>query len=181
MDKAGFSGKPQKVSVSSLEDIPEALRDHPDAKTRPQMKLVFLIWGLLGLGALALISSLWYVVAPQRNASSNSSPASASIQAATKSAASANHRVSASSQAAIKFAAAINPPASNLDTVLGHFAYPEAPASELKPIVADSQIKLRQAAAKKFEAMVAAARAAGIVLVPIFRFSLDCIPATRIF
>ncbi len=170
MDNAGFSGKPQKVSDSSIEDIPEALRDNADAKTRPRMKLVFLIRGLIGLGALALIATIWYVAAaPQRNAGDHS-PASASSPAPTQSTASANPPASASSSAPTQSTASANPPASNPDTLLGHFAYLEAPGAELQPIVADSHIKLRQAAAKKFEAMVAAARDVGVVLVPISGF-----------
>jgi D-alanyl-D-alanine carboxypeptidase len=166
MGKAGFSGKPHKGSVPSLEDIPEALRDNTEAKTRPRKKQVFLIWGLIGLGAFALIASLWYFAsAPQRKAGEHS-PASASSPAAKQSTASANP----SSSTARQSAASANLPASNSDTLLGHLPYPEAPASELKPITADGSIKLRKAAAKKFEAMVAAARESGVVLVPISGF-----------
>ncbi len=162
MDKTGFSGKPQKVSASSFEDIPEALRDTPDAKSRPRKKLVFLIGGLLGLGALALIASLWYVASvPKRNASS-ASPTIASSRAPTQSA--------ASSPAPTRPATSANPPASNPDTLLGHFAYPEAPTAELQPIADDSTIKLRKPAAKHFKAMVTAARAEGVVLVAISGF-----------
>jgi D-alanyl-D-alanine carboxypeptidase len=59
---------------------------------------------------------------------------------------------------------------SNSETLLGHFAYSEAPPKELQPIVADGGIQLRKAAAKQFQAMVAAARATGVVLVPISGF-----------
>ena len=152
MDKAGFSRKPQQFS-GSLDDIPEALRDTPHAQTRSRMKLVFWIGGLVGLGAIALAASLWYVAsAPPRNASSEPSPVSASPPAPA--------------QSALK----VNPPASNSETVLGHFAYSEAPPKELEPIVADGHIKLRKAAAQKFKAMVAAARTKGVVLVPISGF-----------
>lgn len=153
MDKAGFSGKPQKASVRSVEDIPEALRDTPEAKNQPRMKLVFLIGGLLGFGVLAIIASMWYFAsAPQRKTVSEPSPAIASSPAPTKP------------------AAPPKPPVSNTDTLLGHFAYPEAPATELQPIVADSSVKLRKAAAKQFQAMVAAAQDADVLLVPISGF-----------
>lgn len=153
MDKAGFSGKPQKVSVHSLEDIPEALRDSPGTKTRSRVKLVFWIGGLVGLSAIALGASLWYFTStPSRNASSESSPTPNSSPAAKQSAGVANF------------------PASNSETLLGHFAYPEAPPDELQPIVADGRIKLRKPAAQQFKAMVAAARTKGVVLVPISGF-----------
>lgn len=158
MDRAGFSGKPQNVSAHSLEDIPEALRDTPNAQNRPRIKLMFLIGGLVGLGAIALSAGSWYVAsALQKNAVPD--PAG----------------VSAPSPAPTPAAEKVNSPDSNSETLLGHFVYAEAPTSELKPIVPDGQIKLRKAAAKQFQAMAAAARAAGVVLVPIsgFRSATD--------
>lgn len=51
--------------------------------------------------------------------------------------------------------------------VLGHLPYDVAPESELVPLSADGSLKMRPAAAAKFEQMQAAARAEGIILVPI--------------
>lgn len=62
------------------------------------------------------------------------------------------------------------PSANPSETVLGHFPYPQAPESELELISADGRIRLRRAAAQKFRAMVADARAQGISLVPISGF-----------
>jgi len=154
VDKAGYSGKPQKASVPrSVEDIPEALRDTPEAKTQPRIKLVFLLGGLFGLGVLALIASLWYFAsAPQRKTISEPSPAIASSPTPKKS--SAPH----------------SSPVSHTETLLGHFAYPEASAADLQPIVADGSAKLRKAAAKQFQAMVAAAQDSDVLLVPISGF-----------
>lgn len=53
------------------------------------------------------------------------------------------------------------------DVLLGHLAYAEAPPETLQPIVADGSLKLRAAAAEKFLAMQADARAAGVELVPL--------------
>lgn len=140
MDKAGFSGKPYKhVTNRPVDDIPEALRDSADAQTRPPMKLVFLIGGLLGLGAI--VASLWYA-----NAARNPVPKPATEITQYK------QKVNTS------------------ELLLGHFAYSEAPAKELKPIAANNSIMLREAAAQNFQAMVAAARASGVVLVPISGF-----------
>jgi zinc D-Ala-D-Ala carboxypeptidase len=53
-------------------------------------------------------------------------------------------------------------------TVLGHFRYDEAPASELKSI--GGGLRLREAAATKFQAMLAAARSAGVNITVISAF-----------
>jgi D-alanyl-D-alanine carboxypeptidase len=54
-----------------------------------------------------------------------------------------------------------------VENVLGHLPYSEASPEELKPITSDGRIRLRKAAAEKFLAMQAAARAQGVILVPI--------------
>ena len=148
MAKAEFSGKPDKSS-DSIKDIPEALRNTPNAKTRSRRKRVFLIGGLMGLGAIALVTSLWYISAPRKNAAGLSSGSTST--AVTKAPKKAN-------------------PSTSTETLLGHFAYSEAPQKELKPIVPNSSIKLRKAAVPKFQAMVVAARTKGVVLVPISGF-----------
>lgn len=142
MAKAEFSG-PDKLS-DSIEDIPEALRHTPNPQTRSRKKRLFLIGGLMGLGAIALFTGLWYISAPRKNAAVSTSRAATTAKET-------------------------NPATSKVE-LLGHFAYSEAPQKELKPIVTNSSIKLRKAAAPKFQAMVVAARAKGVVLVPISGF-----------
>jgi len=44
VDKAGFSGKQQKVSAPSIEDIPEALRDNHHAPNQAPYETGF-DWG----------------------------------------------------------------------------------------------------------------------------------------
>lgn len=56
------------------------------------------------------------------------------------------------------------------DTLLGHLPYEEAPADTLRPVLPDGSILLREAAAEKFLAMVEAAAADGIDLVPVSGF-----------
>lgn len=56
------------------------------------------------------------------------------------------------------------------ENLLGHLPYDEAPLSELEPVSADGQIKLRRAAAERFRAMVAAAQQEGVVLMPLSGF-----------
>ena len=56
------------------------------------------------------------------------------------------------------------------ETLLGHLPYDVAPESELVPITVDGRLKLRPAAAKKFQQMQAAAKADGVNLVAISAF-----------
>lgn len=152
MDKAGFSGKPRKkTSDRSVDDIPEALRDTTtNARAASRKNQVFLIAGLLSLGALALTAGAWYFSAAlQRNAISDS----VSVKAPSPTPTQSTDETKSSP--------------SDSQTLLGHFAYSEAPPEELQPIVADGHIQMRKAAAQKFKAMVAAARASGVMLVPI--------------
>ena len=151
MDKAGFSGKPQKGS-GSVEDIPEALRDNIEAKTQSsRTKRVFWLGGLVGLCAIALGVGSWYVASKLRT-NAGTSKIATSNPATT---------FQASPEAA---------PSSDSDTLLGHFLYTEASPDELQSIVLDGHIKLRKAAAKQFQAMEAAARNSGVLLVPISGF-----------
>lgn len=62
------------------------------------------------------------------------------------------------------------PMATLTENLLGHLPYTEAPLSELEPVTADGQIKLRRAAAERFRAMVSAAQQEGVVLVPLSGF-----------
>lgn len=148
MNKAGFSGKPQNSSNDLGDDIPVAVRDTPDATPKIWLQpRIILIGGITGFVLLALISGFsFFVTAPKKTADSQRLPATS---------------------------APPTPAASNnsSDTVLGHFPYPEAPQSELVTISANRGIKrMRKAAAQKFEEMVAAARSAGVILVPISGF-----------
>ena len=148
MNKAGFSGKPQNSSNDLGDDIPVAVRDTPVAAPKIWLQpRIMLIGGITGFVLLALISVfLFLVTAPKKTADSRLLPATSSTPT--------------------------TPTASNnsSDTVLGHFPYPEAPESELVTISANRGIRMRKAAAQKFEEMVAAARGSGVILVPISGF-----------
>lgn len=65
---------------------------------------------------------------------------------------------------------AANPAPAETTTLLGHLQYAEAPATSLSPIVSDGSIQLRQVAATKYLALAAAARQAGVELLPISGF-----------
>lgn len=142
MNNGGLPGKPAKFSVSPQDDIPEAMRDTPEVKPQSRLKPRVLIVGAVGIGALALLLGVLF-----------SKP-----------------------QSPTNIAASPNPTASNQvqtkdsDQLLGHFPYPEAPKSELKPITPDGQILLREAAAQKYLDMSSAAGQAGINLVALSGF-----------
>ncbi|MBD2294679.1 D-alanyl-D-alanine carboxypeptidase family protein [Anabaena sphaerica FACHB-251] len=147
MKKAGFPEKPQNSSSDPGDDIPAALRDTPDTGSRLRVQpLVLVIGGLVGFMFLAVGSGfLFFITAPKQNADSQPTPVS-SIPTVT------------------------NTPTTNNDAILGHLAYPEAPESELLPITADGRIRMRQAAAQRFQAMAQAARSAGVILAPLSGF-----------
>lgn len=54
--------------------------------------------------------------------------------------------------------------------LLNHLPYPEAPRADLKPLTAEGKVLLRQPAAAKFKEMAAAAKADGVILVPLSGF-----------
>ncbi|MDB9436355.1 D-alanyl-D-alanine carboxypeptidase family protein [Dolichospermum lemmermannii CS-548] len=146
MNKAGFPKKPHNSYPLSGDDIPVALRDTNDAGSKIKVQpVVLIIGGLTGFLLLAVSSGfLFSLTTPKPTANSVAAPISSTPIAA-------------------------NTPNNN-DTVLGHFPYSEAPESELAPITGDSRIRMRKAAAVKFQAMVQTARSAGVILVPISGF-----------
>jgi zinc D-Ala-D-Ala carboxypeptidase len=130
-------------------DIPEALREHspvtrPGATGRLRMRFILLgVGGLLLLGATWLLFR-WFVgtgIAPEAIAPLPATPKPPRIS-----------------------------PSSSPDNLLGHLAYPEAPAMDLQSVTSDGKIKLRRAAAPEFTKMVAAAQADGTILVPLSGF-----------
>lgn len=152
MDNSDVS-EPQKNSKRSPDDIPEALRDLPDPQSRSRSRLVYiLIGGLLGLGAIAG-ALFWFTSStPPRN---TALPTPAPVTPSPVTAPSTTK---------------VNTPPKDLEKLLGHFAYTEAPLQELQPIAANGNIRMRSLAAQEFQAMVRAARASGVILVPISGF-----------
>lgn len=149
MDNAGIE-KPIKVpETPPIDDIPVALRDNPVVESQNRLKPAWLIGGLLGLGGLAFIFGM-LLGAPAPNSKVISSEQT-------------QPRPTQSSPSATETQAPVR-------TLLGHFAYEEAPKSDLEPISSDSRLRLRKVAAKKFQEMVGAARQSGVILVPISAF-----------
>jgi D-alanyl-D-alanine carboxypeptidase len=134
------------------DDIPEAIRHSVGDQERATLPIAGLsLTGIfIALSGVGLFLWLRFPSSPPSRASLESSTRSRSLPLASSTA---------------------KPAAStSTDVLLGHFAYPEAHPSELQPITADGQIKLRKTAAAAYEKMTAAAAAAGVRLTPISGF-----------
>lgn len=153
LNKAGFPGEPQHSSAASGDDIPAALRDTPDAKPKVRIQpLVLLTGGVLAFVLLAISSGfIFFITSPKRTANSQPSPTLSPTETPTSE-------------------SAVTPQSNDSNTILGHFAYAEAPESELAVISSRGRLRMRKAAAEKFQAMRQAARSAGVILVPISAF-----------
>lgn len=154
MENSGLSGKPLEVSTPAMDDIPEALRDRPE-EVPPQSRQgrsTLALVGLVGVGAIALGTVVWF-------ASQASQPLGVALSP-----------ISSPTPQSSPPPEPESSPTPLKDNLLGHFAYEAAPLEELVPIVNDGSIKLREAAAEKFNAMADAAWRDGIYLMPISGF-----------
>lgn len=155
MDNPDLAKKRSRV-VPSFEDIPEALREAPTTITKRRKNRFWLFTGLTGLAVLAMFAGFWFAIFSSDPNIFTTNNSQSTDKAKTPA------PVDSGSQT-------VKQP----DIVVGksgHFAYQEAAPEQLEPITADGQMKLRQPAAQKFKEMVAAARAQGIILVPISGF-----------
>lgn len=193
MDKAGLPQTSEDLSISSeqlsefssapVDDIPAAVRENAEIASRFSLK-PGIVWGLGGLGILTLLGLpivLWQTRSPIASVQASQTTASGAGETSGAEQTSASRQISTPRQTtkqSITEQAApdsantsdADPSSANAtDALLGHLPYAEAPASELVA-VGDGSIMLRQAAAEKFEAMVAAAKAEGVNLVPLSGF-----------
>ncbi len=130
-----------------MQDIPEALR-YQEETSHSKKSPGLVILGLLGLGAIAILSSAFYL---------SNNTADRSVK-------------QADTPVAKETAKPENLTATKTENLLGHLPYQQARESDLQKITADGKIKLKKEAAQKYLQMRAAARADGIVLVPISGF-----------
>ena len=138
----------KRSSVRPHDEIPEVLRDKPSVTPVTSNNFPLMVGaGLMGLGIFILLGIFVFW---------RPFPSSTNTPVAIASPDQPNPTVS--------------PSVPEVDNVLGHLPYKEAPADELKAITPDGRIKLRQAAATKFLQMQADARASGVVLAPISGF-----------
>lgn len=163
MSKAQSPGKSAVPTPIELEDIPAARRVTPTASKRSASRTPLAVaGGILGLGALAL--GIWTLSLGGSSPSPVVPPASEKTETLAptpppKSAPPAAEN--AKSDRGTEPAETVN--------ILGHLSYEdaEAPPGDLTAITRDGRIKLRTAAARKFQEMEAAARSQGIILTPL--------------
>ena len=145
MDNTGLPEKSENFSVAPVDEIPEAVRETKEPKSSSGSKPVLLILGGIGLSAIALLVASAFFSSRTLDPEVVSSPKPVEkVQTVTTK--------------------------SEPDNLLGHLPYNEAPESELQSVTPDNRIRLRIAAAKKFQQMVAAARKDGVQIQPISGF-----------
>lgn len=159
----------EKVDLrQTLNDIPEALRDAPDPKASSGQPPIALILGVVGVGAIAVVSGFWYLAQSSQTAVVPPLPVSSPsiLPSPDPSVVTSEDTLPSPSPEPVT----TEFPDPQADALLGHLPYEEAPAEELAPIVADGSIKLRKAAAAKYREMADAASRDGVALAPISGF-----------
>lgn len=178
MAKKGESNL-EKSNLSNFDDIPEAQRTNTSISASSGLKPILFLVGGLGLGAIAVLSSLLFVnQVSQQTSTATEIGAIAPSPTTTDSPASPNPNdstvilprkpnsvIPSPDNSSPASPAAVPEPA--IENVLGHLPYEEATTVDLTPITADGRIRLRPAAAEKFQAMARDARASGVNLVPL--------------
>lgn len=146
----------------SVDDIPEAVREtYEEPETKQPKKRGSLVWRLLALGAIALIASVglhFQLGLSLSQITVGMQKGSTVVEAVEPS---ASPSPSPSSETVAKQIP---------ENVLGHLPYEQAQMSELKSVIGNGNVKLRSAAAAKFNAMSDAAWRDGIELVPLSGF-----------
>jgi len=161
-NKASKAIKSSQSTASIAGDIPEAVRDQPTADPKSWWKLLLIACGGLGFGGLAMIITIIMANLQPPLANGNASnPATPNTLENSAPASSIPTEATTNST---------NPNTNNPDNLLGHYPYPEASPGELQGLGSDPRIQLRRPAAESFEAMVQAAKAQGVILVPLSGF-----------
>jgi zinc D-Ala-D-Ala carboxypeptidase len=137
-------------------EIPEAIREHREIPKKSGLPLPLLACGVVLLGIIGLIS-VRLLLPPAKPTPTTVNPPTAEPTPQIKPSAAPPQPSSA--QAKTKPA-----PAKTQNNLLGHLPYNVAAESELTPVTADGSLKMRSAAASKFQQMQAAARADGVTL-----------------
>jgi len=175
---------PRAGSTSTLDEIPEALRDtplEPISRNRSTTLFFSILAAVLGLGAIALFGVIVWMrlMSPSDNLQTGIDQA-LTADGRTEAQGKSNSNfptqgktVTGKPDRALSSASGEGQEVrASLDqnNLLGHLPYAEAPIESLVSITPDGQWKLREAAANEFLAMQAAARADGVELVVISAF-----------
>lgn len=152
------------VPPITSEDIPEAIRDtpNPDQNSPRKSRRSLRFWQWLAVAIVAFISALglnyqFGILVSPTASNGPTSEITDVTEVETTATPLPTPRVTTTT-----------PEVSG--NLLGHLPYEEAPQADLQNITADGLVKLRRPAAYAFLEMVDAARADGIVLVPISGF-----------
>lgn len=146
-----------------MDDIPEAIRETAHSKSSSQLPLVPILGGVVGVGGIALLSSIFFsrlTPTTTEDLESRAENTEQIVKAETPNPPNNNENNDTA-----KIESIINP-----EDLLGHLPYEEVSDSELTPISADGRLKLRKTAAQKYQEMQAAAMADGVLLTPISAF-----------
>lgn len=160
---------------TAIDEIPEALRDTPieplSSAPSPLSRLLAalaIIFGLSALGLAATIVWMWFTPTVANREARDRQTDTSSLNAPEIDN-SADAADAAEDTRAIDASAGTTEETEVID-LLGHLPYSEAPLDELVPVTSDGFWELREAAANRFLAMQAAAKADGIDLVVLSAF-----------
>ena len=148
--------------MREIDDIPEAIRETAPSKPSAQLPLIPIIGGVVSIGAIALLSGLFFSRPAVKSTQGTPSPqetTETNVKAET------DNNSAPTQPETEQSAKEITP-----EDLLGHLPYEEVDKSELTSISADGRIKLHHAAAEKFKQMQAAAIAEGVLLTPLSAF-----------
>lgn len=138
-------------------EIPEAIREHRETPKKPGFPLPLLAGGVILLGIIGLISVRLLLPPAKPTPTTVNPPTTEPIPQTTTSA--VPPQPSMPTQVKTEPA-----PDKTQNNLLGHLPYNVAAESELAPVTADNSLKMRPAAASKFQEMQAAAKADGVNL-----------------
>jgi D-alanyl-D-alanine carboxypeptidase len=156
-------------------EIPEAIREDTELSERSKLSLPLIIGVIMCLGVTGLLSVFLFLptIEPAQQVDDlavESEPSQLPVPESTE-------LDTTPTTTNIK----PEPDTSTSKGLLGHLPYDVASESDLVPISADGRLKMRSAAAKKFQQMQAAAKADGVELVAISAFRDDQIQEELFF
>jgi D-alanyl-D-alanine carboxypeptidase len=160
-----------------MDDIPEAVREQVEQESASGFPLGLAFGGIFSVGAIALLTG-FFIFRPTSELNQNTisptiptegNPQAQNATSQTPEKASTPDAPSLTQEPPLAVNSSTKEDASE-DNLLGHLPYEEVSTSELIPITADGKIRLRQAAAEKFQQMQADAAAAGVSLNPLSGF-----------
>lgn len=146
-----------------IDDIPEVIRENAGTQKSSPSVAPLAIGGVLGIGAIAL-AAVFLLSSLTKSPPKQVFQPTAKIETEKPAAGESTPKVATPTKSPSES------PQVERDDLLGHLPYQEVAPSELTAITPDGQVKMRSAAAVKFQQMQAAAREDGIDLVPISAF-----------